>query len=86
MCWYVLFYLADNSKFDVLKYNTVINLYTIQPKSIQVGQLIVSSPESSTMPELNSSVTVFPRPPSIEHFMENLSLVKNDKKGTRDII
>lgn len=35
------------------KYTTIINLFAIQPKSIQEGQLIISSPELSIVEQLS---------------------------------
>jgi len=61
-------------------YNTIINLFAIQPKSIQEGQLIVLSPGSSTMEQFNSKTNTFPKPPCLDILMDNVKIVDDDKK------
>lgn len=67
-------------------HNTIINLFAIQPKSIQEGQLIVLSPgSSSTMEQFNSKTNAFPKPPSLDILMDKVHIVKDNKKGIKEI-
>lgn len=69
----IIFYTIIGTATNSLnKYTTIINLYAIQPKSIQEGQLIISSPESSIVEqflenEKRKPSNIFPAPP-LEHY------------------
>lgn len=58
-------------------YTTIINLFAIQPKSLQEGQLIIASPKLSSMEQYNDqikieSTNIFPKPPIIDLFVESV--------------
>lgn len=77
--------IGDNSD-NLNKYTTIINLFAIQPKSIQEGQLIVLSPELSTIEKIvdNDKVeptNIFPNPPTLDVMMNSLDLSKESQKG-----
>lgn len=61
-------------------------MFAIQPKSIQEGQLIVLSPELSTVEKFDENnkiepTTIFPKPPNLEVMMDSLDLSKEIPKG-----
>ncbi|XP_026817328.1 enhancer of mRNA-decapping protein 4 homolog [Rhopalosiphum maidis] len=58
-------------------YTTIINLFAIQPKSLQEGQLIITSPELSTMEQCNDQIkkeptNMFPKPPVLDLLIESV--------------
>lgn len=70
--------------------STTINLFAIQPKSIQEGQLIVLSPdtinvEPQPLIEINKidppKSKAFPKPPSLDDLMEPIEFTKNNSNG-----
>lgn len=68
------------------KYTTIINLFAIQPKSIQEGQLIISSPELSIMEQFGEQNKIepknlFPKPPSLKSHNNTADIAKNNIPG-----
>lgn len=73
---------------SMYKNTTVINLFALQPKSIQEGQLIVPSPETTFAEQLvdvsyveSTSCNLFPKPPTIEDIMDSIDLTENNSNG-----
>lgn len=73
------------------KGTTIINLFAIQPKSIQEGQLIISSPDVSIMEQLlekkliETSNMFYPKSPSVNILMASLDIAKNGPNGNYKI-
>lgn len=68
------------------KYTTIINLFAIQPKSIQEGQLIISSPELSIMEQFGEQNKIepknqFPKPPTLNSYNNKSDFAKNNVHG-----
>lgn len=77
-------YLGNNSN-SLNKYTTIINLFAIQPKSIQEGQLIISSLEQSIQEQfLEKKIepkNIFPKPPSLDILMDSIDISQDKTKG-----
>ncbi|KAL5237019.1 hypothetical protein ACI65C_004429 [Semiaphis heraclei] len=66
-------------------YTTVINLFAIQPKSLQEGQLIIASPELSTTEQYKEqnkieSTSIFPKPPVVDLLSESVNPTANSSE------
>lgn len=84
------YFLGDNSN-DLHKYTTIINLFAIQPKSLQEGQLIISSPELSITEQFIDKKQIqlsntFLKPPTLDVAMQVLDLPLNNTKGIYTIL
>lgn len=67
------------------RYITIINLFAIQPKSIQEGQLIISSPKQPIKDQfLEQKIehkNIFPKPPSLDVLMNAIDISQDNTKG-----
>lgn len=79
-----MFYYLGNSN-SLNTYSTIINLFAIQPKSIQEGQLIIPSPEQSTKEQLIEKKiepkNKFPKPPTLDILMDAIDISQDNTKG-----
>lgn len=71
---------------DMNKCTTIINLFAIQPKSIQEGQLIILSPDMSIIEQLIEKRLIepknmYPKPLSVDVCMGSLDIPQNDPNG-----
>lgn len=80
-----MFYYLGNNLNSLNKYSTIINLFAIQPKSIQEGQLIISSPEQCIKNQLVEHKiehkNIFPKPPSLNIRMDTIDIVQDNTKS-----
>lgn len=61
-------------------------MFAIQPKSLQVGQLIISSPELSIKEQFieNNKIkptNIFPKPPTFVGLLNSLPLAQENSNG-----
>ncbi|XP_050529005.1 enhancer of mRNA-decapping protein 4 [Daktulosphaira vitifoliae] len=74
----------NSGEINLQSKNTVINLFAIQPKSIQECQIIITCPEenniekSEEFTKLTQISSVFPQPPIIKIQQESIQLTKDD--------
>jgi len=80
-----LFYYLGNNLNSLNRYSTIINLFAIQPKSIQEGQLIISSPEQSIKEQLVEQKielkNTFPKPPSLDTLLDAIDIRQDNTIG-----
>lgn len=87
----LLFYIIGIITSESLnKYTTIINLFAIQPKSIQEGQLIISSPEISIQEQFGEKNMIkpnnqFPKPPSLNSHNNTTDIAKNNIPGKNNL-
>lgn len=78
------FMIGDESS-NLNKSTTIINLFAIQPKSLQEGQLIISTPELSVTEQFIDKqiepTDKFKMPPALDVSMHSLDLSLNNTKG-----
>ncbi|VVC44130.1 WD40/YVTN repeat-like-containing domain,Enhancer of mRNA-decapping protein 4, WD40 repeat region,WD40- [Cinara cedri] len=69
----------------VKRCSTIINLFAIQPKSLQEGQLIISSPEISIKEQIMESnkiepTTIFPKAPTLDTLMDSINISQGNSE------
>lgn len=67
-------------------YTTIINLFAIQPKSLQEGQLIIASPKLSITGQNNDQnktepTNIFPKPPILDLLIESVNPTTNNTEA-----
>ncbi|XP_029348674.1 enhancer of mRNA-decapping protein 4 isoform X1 [Acyrthosiphon pisum] len=77
---------SNNISTSSCNYTTVINLFAIQPKSLQEGQLIIASPELSIAEQYKDQnkiepTNIFPKPPILDLLIESVNPITNTSEA-----
>lgn len=77
--------LTDSIQTSSNSYTTIINLFTIQPKSLQEGHLIIASPEFKDQDNIEPT-NIFPKPPVLDAIMTSADLATKNSEGSYENI